>query len=255
MCTVSLIRVPPSAQSAGGLVRLASNRDESRQRPLALPPHIRTAGPRQIIMPIDPTSDGTWIAVNDAGIAATLLNIYPHPGDPTVRVKDPTWRSRGEIIPLLLLQSTLTDVDRALGKLDVRQYPGFRLIVTDGRELLTCRSEAGTLSSDRAVYDGVPQMWASSGLGDEVVDGPRRALFDRTLAVAPSANGQDEYHRQDDIEASHLAVCMSRPDAYTVSYTVIEMAAEHVSLAYFDAPPNAEGTWHRHSLPRSDKPS
>jgi len=249
MCTVSLIRVPPTGRAAGGYVRLASNRDESRQRPTALPPQIRHAGERQIVMPVDPTSDGTWIAVNDAGIAATLLNIYPKPGDPTVRAKDPSLRSRGEIIPSLLAHSTIAEVRESLREIDVRQYPGFRLVITDGEHLLTCRSEEGELSETLEPWDGQPMMWASSGLGDEIVDGPRRALFDRTLALSPDADAQDEYHRADDREASHLAVCMSRPDAHTVSYTFVEITEARVELAYFDAPPNADGAWHRHALP------
>lgn len=231
-------------------MRLASNRDESRQRPPALPPQIRCAGDRQVVMPVDSTSDGTWIAVNDAGIAATLLNIYPKPGDPTTRAKDPSLRSRGEIIPSLLAHSTIEAVGEALKNLDVRQYPGFRLVITDGVHLLTCRSEDGGLTDTLENWDGQPMMWASSGLGDELVDGPRRELFDQTLALNPSADAQDEYHRADDREASHLAVCMSRPDAQTVSYTFVEITDAKIELAYFDAPPNSDGTWHRHSLTR-----
>jgi len=254
MCTVSLIRVPPTGRAAGGYVRLASNRDESRQRPAALPPQIRRAGERQIVMPVDPTSDGTWIAVNDAGIAATLLNIYPRPGDPTARAKDPNLRSRGEIIPSLLAHSTITALSDAINELDVRQYPGFRLVITDGERLLTCRSEDGVLTDTLETWNGQPMMWASSGLGDEIVDGPRRELFDQTLALDPTADAQDEYHRADDREASHLAVCMSRPDAHTVSYTAITMPAMRVALDYYDAPPNLDGTWHRTILPHATIP-
>ena len=83
MCTVTIITVDSAAQCApdsgsaarGKGIRLACNRDELRTRPAALPPIIRTFGNRKAIMPVDPISNGTWIAVNDAGIAATLLNV------------------------------------------------------------------------------------------------------------------------------------------------------------------------------------
>src|SRR5262249_13957501 len=72
MCTVSIVALN---EPGNRRLRLACNRDELRSRPAALPPLVRNCDERQAIMPIDPVSDGTWIAVNDAGIAATLLNV------------------------------------------------------------------------------------------------------------------------------------------------------------------------------------
>src|SRR5206468_9651830 len=87
MCTVTVIRLPHDPARAGGGrsapgwggrprggIRVASNRDELRSRAPGLAPEVRGFGSRRAMMPIDPVSGGTWIAVNDAGLAMTLLN-------------------------------------------------------------------------------------------------------------------------------------------------------------------------------------
>ena len=77
MCTVTLVPAgpPDHPDHPGRGWRLACNRDESRKRPAAEPPSSHTFGPRHALMPTDPPSGGTWIAVNSAALAATLLNV------------------------------------------------------------------------------------------------------------------------------------------------------------------------------------
>lgn len=255
MCTVSLIRVPrnPGANPSGAekpIFRLACNRDESRKRPVALPPEIRVAGERRLIMPVDPTGGGTWIAVNDSGVVATLLNIYPNPGNPELRKRNPNHRSRGEIIPRLLECSTMENFIAELRRVSISDYPGFRLVATDGHTLLHSRSDNGEMQIDAKPWDFSPKLYTSSGLGDSVVEPPRRTLFDRTLRLTPTPETQDDFHRDQDATAPHLSVCMARPDARTVSYTTVDVSTENVTLGYYDVAPNEEGRWHRVSLPR-----
>ena len=68
------------AESRG--VRIVCNRDESRLRPAARPPELRRFGQHQALMPIDPISDGTWIGVSDAPLAAVLMNVYIAQAEP-----------------------------------------------------------------------------------------------------------------------------------------------------------------------------
>jgi hypothetical protein len=62
MCTVTVIPL-----SFG--IRVACNRDESRERPAAMSPELRIFGGNQALLPIDPTGGGTWIAASEAGLA------------------------------------------------------------------------------------------------------------------------------------------------------------------------------------------
>src|SRR5262245_1155365 len=121
MCTVTLVPV------AGG-VRMAVNRDESPLRAEALPPRVVTVGEHKALMPIDPVSGGTWVAVTDAGIAITLLNAYPKPRDPNA----PTPRvSRGTIIPRLIDAENLDDAFFRTSDLKSDDYAAFRLVMAD----------------------------------------------------------------------------------------------------------------------------
>ena len=62
------------------------NRDERRDRRAATPPAVHRLQHRTAIYPVDPVGGGTWIGVNDAGLAAALLNrtIVAAAGNPVV---------------------------------------------------------------------------------------------------------------------------------------------------------------------------
>src|SRR5262249_38704791 len=116
MCTVTLVPFRAGGQSG---IRIACNRDESPGRLTARPPQVRRYGDRSAIMPVDPDSDGTWIAVNDAGLAMVLLNRNPA----GACVRPATLRpSRGEIIPGLLRCDDLNSAKRLACKLVSRPF-------------------------------------------------------------------------------------------------------------------------------------
>jgi hypothetical protein len=73
VCTLSVVPI-------GDRVRLAFNRDEKRTRAPGLPPRAARIGHRTAILPTDPASGGTWLAVNDAGLALAVLNVNPATG-------------------------------------------------------------------------------------------------------------------------------------------------------------------------------
>jgi hypothetical protein len=73
MCTLTIFPL------GNGHHRLAFNRDEARSRSAATPPRWGCYGDREALLPIDPAGRGTWIAVNDAGLAMALLNVNRNP--------------------------------------------------------------------------------------------------------------------------------------------------------------------------------
>src|SRR5439155_17977933 len=83
-----------------------------------------------------------------------------------------------------------------------------------------------------------PLLFTSSGLGDGLVDPPRRVLFEEWFV--PGANWreiQDAYHRHSWPDRSHLSVCMRRPEARTVSCTIVDLDHTRVAMTYLpDAP-------------------
>src|SRR5581483_10035540 len=68
MCTVSFLPRPQSFY-------LAMNRDEKRDRFAALAPAVVELEGRRAIFPREPAG-GTWIAVNDAGVCRTRINLH-----------------------------------------------------------------------------------------------------------------------------------------------------------------------------------
>jgi hypothetical protein len=242
MCTVTLL---PMGQGCASFLRLACNRDEARTRPPALPPRLRRFGRRRALLPIDPTSQGTWIAVNDAGLAFVLLNRNPAK---TQMVQAAHFPSRGTIIPMLLHCASVLEASRLACSLARQSFAPFRLILTS-RELAVEIVPGGGCTESRELPLDRPHMFTSSGLGDDLVEKPRRLLFERSLQREDGATEeQDRFHRHSWPQRGHLSVCMSREDACTVSYTVIELRAGAACMFYFPQAPDEPCPVLRYSL-------
>lgn len=52
---------------------VAANRDEDRERP-SHPPQESRVGQRRALFPVDAVAGGTWLGVNDAGVAVAVTN-------------------------------------------------------------------------------------------------------------------------------------------------------------------------------------
>lgn len=230
MCTVSIVHTPTR-------LRLVVNRDERRSRPLAQPPRIVELAPPdrrgrvRALMPIDPASGGSWIAVNEAGLAVALLNV--NRASPPA---EPPPRSRGEIVPMLAAAAT---IDAAVGMaraLDRARYQPFRLVCADAWRAVEIDPHRRLV---REMAIAGPLMFTSSGLGDDLVERPRRQLFaDLVLEAAPDARdaAQDRFHAHRWESLPHVSVFMSRGDASTVSRTIVEVEPERLRMFYAAAP-------------------
>lgn len=229
MCTLSIIPLDP-LESA---IRLVCNRDELRTRAEALAPRIKKFAGRRALMPIDPASGGTWIAVNDAGIIFTLLNrnaagtLSLNAGMPAPAT------SRGRIIPALLHCESVSEATEAAVQIRPLDSQPFRLVILDTDSFAEVVSDGRMLRTYRRPFDGVPLLFTSSGLGDDLVEKPRRALFDQMIRSAkPTPQAQDAFHHHFWADARHLSVCMSREEARTVSRTTIELIPGVARMRY-----------------------
>jgi len=230
MCTATII---PHQDG----IRLGFNRDESPARPIALPPRSIACGARQVVMPIDPQSGGTWIGVNDSGLSAALLNVYESPRTPGTPM-----RSRGTIIPRLLSHATIDDAYNMASNLDAAEYAPFRLLLVDRHRIaMICHTQMNSTFSEPTKI-AQPLLFTSSGLGDALVEPPRRVLFEEMFATY-GVSQQDAYHRHSWPDRRHLSVCMERPTARTVSYALIEIDSNNIRLCYFPQGPDESATF------------
>ena len=70
-------------------------------------------------------------------------------------------------------------------------------------------------------------------MGDAVVAGPRRTLFQRAFTNMANARlAQDEFHRHQWPGREAISVNMRRHDAATVSRTIVEVREGSVRLSY-----------------------
>lgn len=236
-----------------GGVRMACNRDESPLRPPAAPPVRRAFGRHEALLPIDPASGGTWIAANDAGLMLTLLNAYSRPwtpGDPLFSREGK--RSRGAIIPSLLdCGSVAAAVSRvALLAERAREYQPFRLVIVDADNFADVRGDGETLTIASAELPTEPLLFTSSGLGDALVEPPRRELFETIFARgADWVEAQRNYHRHSWPDRGEISVCMRREVARTVSYSEVTAGPGGVSMIYHAGPPDEASASMRSELP------
>jgi len=226
MCTVTVVRLP-------GRLRLVSNRDEQRSRAAALAPALSDIGGLRVLAPTDPVSQGTWIACSELGLAIALLNVNPPESTPAVPP-----RSRGGIVPMLIRSRSLDEVAGLAASIDHREFAPFRIVAVhpEEEEVLEMGPASGAL---RRLPLAVPQMFTSSGLGDHQVEGPRRQLFERTVARAGAGdlwNRQDRFHTHRWRDRLAVSVHMSRADAWTVSRTAIEISAAQIVMSYAAEP-------------------
>ena len=229
MCTVTALpRARLAAESSPDrlLLRVVCNRDELLTRAPALPPTQWAAGPRRLVMPIDPASGGTWIAANDAGLVFVLLNANPgvvcHTGK----------TSRGTIIPALVGCATASRALALAQQIETRWFAPFRLLILDRYEAVDCWPDGDRIRHRRSDLRSAI-LRTSSGLGDAVVAGPRRTLFQRTFtSTADARRAQDDFHRHQWPGREAFSVNMRRHDAATVSRTIVEVREGSVRLSY-----------------------
>lgn len=230
MCTVTIVGLPGEGP---GAFRFACNRDELRTRQPARPPVAGRFGPRSGLHPVDADAGGTWVGANDAGLVLSLLNLnLPEPPP----LEGPL-ASRGAIIPALLHHESVADAIVDALEIDPAGQKPFRLVLADRRERALLRGDGHRVELvERSEHLG-PFMVTSSGLGDHLVESPRRQLFERML-LDPSLDpeslpaAQDAFHRSHWSDRGHLSVSMVRPDAWTLSHTVVTVSPAGVSMAY-----------------------
>jgi Transport and Golgi organisation 2 len=224
MCTVTVM---PSRSG----VRIACNRDELRLRPQALPPQVRRCGDRQAVFPIDPVSSGTWIAATNAGLCYVLLNV--NEAEPPRRSSTPTCRSRGEIIRMLCCADDLDAALLGAASFEFAQFAPFRLVLLDVQrhaELYWNGREARFRSPSTIER---PLLFTSSGLGDAIVESPRRALFESCFQTTSSRRARQlKFHRHTWPGGEDRSVWMTRSDALTVNLTIVDIIGKRVRMAY-----------------------
>jgi hypothetical protein len=120
MCTVVILRRPGHRWP----LILAANRDEMADRAW-MPPARHWPDREEVVAGLDRLAGGSWLGVNDHGVAAGVLNRESSLGPEAGK------RSRGELVLEALDHADAAAAARALADLDARSYRSFNLVVAD----------------------------------------------------------------------------------------------------------------------------
>jgi transport and Golgi organization protein 2 len=221
MCTITLV------PHDGGF-RMVSNRDERRERASARPPRWRSLGERYALFPVDPASGGTWIGVNDAGLAIAVLNgtlAWLRP------VTHPI--SRGVLVPTLLRSASVEAALETVRGVDVSRFDPFSLVIVQDVRAVVATHEGSSVAIS-TMSTAVPRLLTSSSIDGAAVGAARRRLFEQMVLAGEGGwpERQRRFHRHRWPDRPEASVWMTRADARTVSRTVVDVTASAIRMSY-----------------------
>jgi hypothetical protein len=216
MCTVTL-------RCGAGSLLLTMNRDERYDRAPEQEPRRIPGEPGRPawLAPFDSASGGTWIGVNERGVASCLLNGY-EPGDDGLR-GDPAIPSRGSIIPRILETQDGAGPARLPEPTDFSAYPSFTMLVAskDGGEIVRWRRGAGL--TRQPIAPGWTFLTSSSWREPDVA-AVRRGLFEAWHAAGDPTFGElPSLHVDAASGGEAAAVLMTRAESATRSITQVSV--------------------------------
>ncbi|MHA2938846.1 hypothetical protein ACXJY6_11215 [Vibrio sp. RC27] len=213
------------------------NRDEQKTRADALPPQILHIDGVDVVMPIDPVGQGSWISTNEMGLSLCLLNNYQasNPNDVIL--------SRGLLLKSLSSENSIESVREAFSKLALPQFAPFSLLAfdrsvsQDGNPVMAFEwngVESNVHPTDSPLF--------SSGVDLHNVIHYRKTAFQSIVGEERTQENLLKFHRHQHAEHSHMSVSMHRGDAKTVSFTHIEVSNDSQQMRYVAGSPSTQLT-------------
>ncbi len=129
MCTIVILRRPDHDWP----LILGGNRDEMISRPWRAPAR-HWPDRSHVIAGIDELAGGTWLALNDDGVVASILNRQHSLGPAEDK------RSRGELPLEAVDHAEAREAAKALASLNPGSYRSFNLIIADAKDAFWLRS-------------------------------------------------------------------------------------------------------------------
>ncbi len=179
MCTLVILR----RSGHRWPVLIGANRDEMAGRP-ARPPARHWPDRPEVTAGIDLLAGGSWLGLNDWGVAAAVLNrtgsLGPLPGR----------RSRGELVLEALDHADAVEAATALSALDPGAYRSFNLILADSRDGFWLRHAGDGRIAVRPLKEGL-SLIAAGDLDDPATRRLELALPGFRAAPVPDPDQGD----------------------------------------------------------------
>ena len=222
------------------------NRDELRTRLPSLSPTRHRQGDTRYLAPTDGAAGGTWVAVNEFGLSLCLLNDY----SASARLTAEEFTSRGHLVTDLIRARDLGDLDALWSSRALSSYRPCKLLaLTPGHQarLLTWNGE-----SPNTVDEAVAPPLCSSSFDEAAASRVRAELYGEMTSDAATDPRKTHlrFHQSHRPERGPYSMCMHRPDAVTVSFTVVEVTPGEISMAYAHGAPCSTPLEHLVTLDR-----
>jgi len=226
MCTVTFI-------PQGDRAFITHNRDEKSSRAKAIAPKEYIINGYTLLFPRDGGAGGSWMAVNDCGTAAVLLNggFIKHLHQPPYR------KSRGLVfLEIIAAGDALTSYH----KIDLTGIEPFTVILWNNTVLHECRWD-GQRKHINQPDATIPHTWSSATLYDETIVAKRKSWFNQWLRQHPTPLMEDiiQFHLCAGDGDVHNDLRMNRHgELLTVSITAIEINDRTSLMQYADLQQN-----------------
>lgn len=240
MCTLVILRRPGHAWP----LVLAANRDELRSRP-ARPPARHWPDRAHVVAGLDELAGGTWLGVNDDGMAAAVLNRHGSLGPQDGK------RSRGELVLDALDHAEAYIAADALLGLEPSAYRPFNLVLADAVDAFLLTNVGDGTIRALPIPEGVSLLEAGE-LNDAFL--PRTARYLPRFSEAPLPEPPESWGGWRDLLADRgeegadprAAMCIVTGGEYgTVSGSLLALpayAGERPVWSYADGRPG-EAPW------------
>jgi hypothetical protein len=222
MCTVTFI---PS----GNKFFFTSSRDEQAGRPVAVFPKLYEINGHQVLFPKDPPSGGSWIAVNESGSVAVLMNgaIKGHQPQPPYR------KSRGLVLTDLIANTSLADI---FEETDFKGIEPFTIILFEDKNLYSGKWD-GKMKWLESLNSNRPHIWSSVTLYDQAAIRKRELWFNKWLAenTYPGTLDIIHFHQKGGDGDPFNDILMNREShLFTNSISSIRLSTDNASFRYLD---------------------
>ena len=226
MCTVTFVPVKDK-------FFITSNRDEKNSRGRALPPMLYNVNGANLVFPKDANAGGSWIAINENGNTAVLLNGGFVKHEPVYPYK----KSRGLVFLDIIAADEPVDY---FSNADLDNIEPFTLVLLVNNRLFECRWD-GSKKYQKELYNRFPYIWSSATLYDEATVQKREQWFASFLGknFAPTQEDILHFHQFTGDGDTHNDLKMDRNGLMsTVSVTSIAVDTASALMKYADLKDN-----------------
>lgn len=225
MCTVTWI-------NGRNRLDVFFNRDERLSRKRAEPPGLELCRDGHVMAPRDGDHGGTWMGVNDRGLAVCILNNYAEAYEPPDRV-----RSRGLLVSDILCFDRPSTARIHLENLDKTVYRPFTLLVFELAHDPLKIVWDGRRMEPLEMSDFEMPVSSSAHRSSEVRERRRKTWLEMPVRGDSAVDRHLVFHRSHVPEKGPFSVCMHRADARTVSFSHLTVTPDRAVYRYAaDAP-------------------